>query len=263
MKNKITKLIITVISLVSLIFISQQVTEKTTQAATNNSDPVFFIPGSYSNIDSWDKMYERLDSYQVHPIVKIYVDEYGNVSRTNVRTPNTGERPFVTIFCQNILWNDDAVYQNSAGLINGIDAYRRQSPFNSADIVGQSMGGVVATRYMEINSSVKFNNFITTGTPFNMRATNGQPPTDMLINLAAGGDRLNHNMNVINVIGRTLDDPSTDSVVSRDSAMAGRNIFIGNVGSFKNLYLSGNDALHPNQIESAQFAQILQDNLAL
>lgn len=265
MKTKLTKFIISAISLISLIFITQQFTTKTSEAATtgSSSQPVFFIPGAYSSVDSWDQMYQRLDPNQVHPILKMYVDSDGNVSRTNVRTPNTGERPFVTIYFQNILWNDQAVYENADGLQRALQVYREQSPFKSADIVAQSMGGPVTTRYMEMDQSIKFNNFITTGSPFNMRAVNGAPATDMLLSLIAGSNRLNPNMHVINVIGRTPTDVTTDSVVSRDSAMAGRNVFAGNVASFENLYLTGNDALHPNQIGSAQLAQILSQNLTL
>ncbi len=169
----------------------------------------------------------------------------------------------MTVSFQDILWNDQAVYSNAAGLENAIEAYRAKDPFQSADIVAHSNGGNVVTRYMETDNSVNFHNFISVGTPYNMRATNGQPATDMLLSLVAGADRLNHNMNVINVIGSAIGDSSTDTVVSRDSALAGSHIFYGNVTSFSNLYLTGNDGVHPNQASSEQLAQILSTHLDL
>lgn len=263
MKKSLTKILITIISLVSLITISQKITTQTANAATTTADPVFFVVGSYSDSTTWDKMYQRLDPTNSHPIVKLYVSENGAVTRTNVRTTNNNERPFVTVSFEDILWNDQAVYTNAACLQNAIESYRAKDSFKSADIVAHSNGGNVVTRYMETDNSVNFNNFISVGTPYNMRATNGQPATDMLLCLVAGANRLNHNMNVINVIGSAIGDSSTDTVVSRDSALAGSHIFYGNVASFSNLYLTGNDGVHPNQASSAQLAQILSSNLDL
>lgn len=262
MKKNLTKIIITIISLVSLITLSQKITTQTAKAATT-ADPVFFVVGSYSDSTTWDKMYQRLDPTDSHPIVKLYVAENGAVTRTNVRTTNNNKRPFVTVSFQDILWNDQAVYTNAACLQNAIETYRAKDPFNSADIVAHSNGGNVVTRYMETDDSVNFNNFISIGTPYNMRAENTQPATDMLLSLVAGASRLNHSMNVINVIGSAIGDNSNDTAVSRDSAMAGDHIFYGNVASFSRLYLTGNDAVHPNQASSAQVAQILSSHLDL
>lgn len=263
MKKKLTGIIITIISLVSLIFISQGITTQKAQAASASNDPVFFVVGSYSDDTTWDQMYQRLDPQQKHPIIKLYVTEDGSVQRTNVRTPNDNERPFITVSFQNILWNDQSVYENANCLKQAIEAYRSKDPFNDADVVAHSNGGNVVTRYMESDGSVDFNNFISVGTPYNMRAGNGDPATDLLLSQIAGASRLNHNMNVINVIGSAIGDNSTDTVVSRDSALAGGNIFEGNVASFSRLYLTGNDAVHPNQPSSAEVAQILSTHLKL
>lgn len=39
-------------------------------------------------------------------------------------------------------------------------------------------------------------------------------------------------------------DSSTDGVVSRDSALSGKKIFPGNVASFQQLFITGEDAEH-------------------
>ncbi|AKP67538.1 alpha/beta hydrolase [Companilactobacillus ginsenosidimutans] len=261
MKKKISAFLIAAVSLLSLIFITQLATPQTSQAATSE-DPILFVPGSYSNQDSWDKMYQQLDPDNVHTVVKLLVHDNGSVTRTNVRTGQSDERPFVTIAFDNYLWNDDAVYANAAGLQQAIQSYQKQDPFTHADFVAQSNGGNIVVRYMEADPSTMFGTLITVGTPYNMRAGNGDPADPLLISQIAGADRLNPNMNVYNVIGRDYDDTSTDTVVSRDSAMDGGHIFRGHVASLTYLYLSGEDAIHMNQVSAPQFAQILTKYLS-
>ncbi|KRL66926.1 alpha/beta hydrolase [Companilactobacillus versmoldensis] len=256
MKKKIIAIILGTMALFSMLIISS-ITTKSDVEAASTADPIFFVPGAYSNVDSWDKMYQRLDPQGVHPVVKLEVSTNGTVQRTNVRMGKTGERPFVTINNEDYLWDDQAVYEGANGIDRAIQSYKTQNPFDKADIIGQSNGGNQITRYMELYPSKMFGTFLSTGTPYNMRADNGAAPTDLLLNLIAGAPRLDPNLKVINCIGRTPTDLTTDEVVSRDSAMSGRNIFVGNVASFTNLYFTGDDAIHSHQIESAQLQQFI------
>lgn len=262
MKRKLSTLLIALVSLVALIFVSQNLTANTTKAATN-SDPIFFVPGSYSNADSWDEMFTELDPNQTHPVVKLEVNSNGGVTRVNVRNGQAGERPLVSVSFEDILWNDQAVYENANGLNQAIKYYQSQNSFKHADIIGQSNGGNVITRYMEQDPSSMFNTFISVGTPYNMRAGNGDPATSLLLSQIAGADRLNPNMHVYNCIGCDGSDLTTDGVVSRDSAEAGKNIFPNHVASFQFLYLHGHDALHTQQAECPSMARIISQYINL
>ncbi|MQS53061.1 alpha/beta hydrolase [Lactobacillus salsicarnum] len=262
MKKKITAFLIAFVSLVSLICVTQFSNVQTSKAATT-SDPIFFVPGSYSDQNSWDSMYQQLDPSNVHPVVKLNVAPNGAVTRTDVRAGNPGERPFVTVAFDNILWNDDAVYANAAGLQSAIQSYQAKDPFTHDDFVAQSNGGNIVTRYMEAYPSTACGTFITVGTPYNMRANNGDPADPLLISQAAGAGRLNPSMKVYNVIGRNGDDTSTDTVVARESAMDGSHIFPGHTASLTYLYLSGEDAIHCNQVSAPQMAQIISKYIDL
>ena len=262
MKKKFSAFLIAVVSLLSLIFITQSVTTQDSQAATNSS-PVFFVPGAYSNEDSWDQMFPQLDPNSVHPVVKLDVHSNNSVTRTDVRAGNSDERPFVVIAFDDYLWNDPAVYANAAGMQQAIQQYKAADPFSSADIVAQSNGGNISTRWMEEFPSDMINEFITVGTPYNMRANNGDPADPLLLSQVAGADRLKPFMNVINVIGEDNGSTTTDGVVSRESSMDGSHIFDGNVASLRYLYLSGPDGLHMNQTSCPEMAQIISENIAL
>ena len=246
----------------SLMFVSQSFSTHTAKAAAA-PQPIFFVPGAYSSVDSWDPMFERLDPTHQHPVVKMYVASDGAITRTNVRAGNPTQRPFVSVYFENYLWNDQAAYAGADGLHLAIQSYQSTYPFEHADIVGQSNGGNIITRYLEAYPSNIFNNLITVGTPYNMRANDGDPATDWLIDLFAGKSRLNPNLNVINVIGDVTGNNTGDEVVSRDSSLAGDFVFRDQVASFKVLYMTGNDAIHDQQVGSEQFAQILENNLSL
>jgi len=263
MKKKFLTLFVAIFSLLSIFFITQAASNSNTAQAATSGDPIFFVPGAYLKITDWDRMYQELDPSDVHPIVKLYVQPDGTVLRQDIRTTNNGERPFVTVYFQNTSYDENAVYQGANGLNHAIRVYDSATPFQKADILAQSNGGNIVTHYLEEYPNNLINSFISLGTPYNYKANNGDPATDLLLNSIAYSSRLNPNLNLITVIGRTPSSLETDSVVSRDGASSGRNIYYWHVASFRQLYLTGSDAINGNQTWCPEMAQIISSNLDL
>lgn len=263
MKKKILSALIA-ISAVLLFFV---VKPQTASAATtdSNNDPVFFIPGAFDNNDSWQKMVSILDPNSVHPLTKLNANAATNkVLRQDVRKGQAGQRPFVIVLFPVNQYHEDVIRKDGDALRDALNTYNQKTPFTNGDFVAQSNGGTITTTYLEKNpSAYHFDHFISIGTPYNFQAGNGAANTAFLNRLIQKNNNLPDDLDVTNVIGASGDDDSTDGVVSRDSALSGRLIFEGNVGSFKQMFITGEDASHGNQESSPQFASIVSDILGL
>lgn len=263
MKKKLLSVLIAVSAVLMFFVVKPQSASADTTASS--SDPVFFVPGAFDNNDSWQKMVQILDPNNVHPLTKLNANAATNkVLRQDVRKGQAGQRPFVIVLFPVNQYHEDVIRQDADALRDALDTYNQKTPFTNGDLVAQSNGGTISTTYLEKNpSSYHFDHLITIGTPYNFQAGNGAANTAFLNRLIQKNNRLPKDLEVTNVIGASGNDTSTDSVVSRDSALSGRKIFEGNVASFKQLFITGEDASHGNQESSPQFASIVSDILGL
>lgn len=252
------------------IFLFFVATPHSADAATSsaNDEPIFFIPGAYDNDESWQKMAQTLDPNNEHALTKMFVSANGKVLRQDIRSGNSDQRPFVIVLFQSNAYHESVITQDANGLNEAINTYAQKNPFTEADLVAQSNGGTISTTYLEKNAyksnfNYHFNHLITIGTPYNFQAINGADNTIFLNRLILASDKLPKDLQVTNVIGANGTDTTTDGVVSRDSALSGKKIFDGKVASFKQLFITGEDASHGNQESSPQFAKIVESILNL
>lgn len=266
MKKKLISLLVAVAAV--LMIFSVKTSTANAATTTSSNDPVFFVPGAFDNADSWEKMVTILDPNNEHPLTKFYADSNGKVLRQDVRTGNSDQRPFVIVLFPNNAYKEEVIAKDADGLRDAINLYNYKNKFTNADIVAQSNGGTISTTYLEKNTSkagfpIHFDHLLTIGTPYNFQSGNGADNTAFLNRLILGSGSLPKDLQVTNVIGANGDDTTTDGVVSRDSALSGRKIFDGKVGSFQQLFITGEDASHGNQESSPQYAQIVQDILGI
>lgn len=262
MKKKIISFLIAVSALLGLALLNGQTSEAAT--TENNNDPVIFVPGAFDNETSWKEMIAQLDPNNEHPVTKFSADIDGQILRQDVRSGNSNERPFVVVLFPQNSYTEKVISKDADALRDALLTYNQKNPFKQADIVGHSNGGTITTTYLEKNASKSgfsfhFNHFISIGTPYNFQAVNGADNTAFLNRLIRASGSLPSDLNVTNVIGSMPNDSSTDGVVSRDSALSGKKIFPGNVASFQQLFITGEDAEHGNQESSPQVAKIIQD----
>lgn len=247
------------------LFKAQAVKADTTD---QSNQPVFFVPGAYDNNESWQNMLKMIDPNNEHTVVRFNADANGKILRQDQRIVDNGKRPYVIVLFPVNLYKEEVIAQDADALREAINQYNLKNPFTEADIVAHSNGGTISTTYLEKNSQLSsfkyhFNNLLTIGTPYNFQAGNGAENTLFLNNLIRNSGNLPSDLNVTNLIGSTPTDDSTDSVVSRDSALSGSKIFKGKVGSFQQIFLTGEYAQHGKQSDSPQVAQIIEDVLGL
>ncbi|WP_048704215.1 alpha/beta hydrolase [Companilactobacillus ginsenosidimutans] len=266
MKKKILPFLIAISAVFALFFVKTQSANAATTVNSNN--PVFFVPGAFDTEESWQKTISKIDPNSEHTVVKFSANPYGQILRQNVRTVNNGERPYVVVTFPVNAYHEDVIAQDADALRDAISTYNLKNKFKEADIVAHSNGGSITTTYLEKNAGkagfpFHFNTFMSVGTPYNFQAGNGAENTAFLNKLIAGSGQLPKDLNVINVIGSQPKDSTSDGVVSKDSAESGRKIFDGQVATFKQIHITGEDAIHGNQEGSDTVAALIAQVLNL
>ena len=266
MKKKLIPFLIAASALFFVFFTKAQSANAATTDSSSN--PVIFVPGAFDTDDSWQTTIAKIDPNNEHSVVKFSANPYGQILRQDVRTVNNGERPFVVVTFPVNSYKEEVIAQDADALRDAINIYNQKNPFTQADIVGHSNGGSIITTVLEKNAGKQnyrfhFNQFISVGTPYNFQAGNGAANTSFLNKLIAGSGQIPKDLKVTNVIGSMPNDSSTDGVVSRDSALSGSKIFQGQVASFQQLFITGEDAQHGNQEGSTTVANLIQQLLDL
>lgn len=266
MKKKLISLLIAISAALCLIVVKTHSVDAAT--TDNSSNPVIFVPGAYDTDESWQKSIAQIDPNNVHPVVRFSANSNGKILRQDIRSGNSDERPFVVVTFPQNAYKEDVIAKDADALRDTLTTYNLKNPFKNADIVGHSNGGSIITTYLEKNASKSgfpfhFDHFLSIGTPYNFQAANGAENTSFLNKLILASGSLPKDLNVTNVIGSMPNDSSTDGVVSRDSALSGQKIFEGKVASFKQLFITGEDAQHGNQESSPQVAELITEIFGL
>ncbi|MQS89518.1 alpha/beta hydrolase [Lactobacillus salsicarnum] len=266
MNKKLTAIVVAATALLLLFFVKPGNVQATTTDSSN--DPIIFVPGAFDNDEGWDNMMTLIDPNAQHSVTKLNAMPNGQVLRKDIRTVNNGQRPIVILSFQVNAYKENVISKDANALRDALSIYNQKTPFTNADIIGHSNGGSITTTYLEQNATkpgfkFHFNHFISAGTPYNFQAGNGAANTPFLNILIANSSQLPKDLQVTNIIGSNATSDASDGVVSRDSAMSGSKIFDGKVATFKQIHISGDDALHANQASSPQVASIIESTLGL
>lgn len=241
-------------------FWTKQTTKDLRTLHNSKLSPIIMIPGSSATENRFDELISKIneDAARPHSLLKVKVYNNGKITFKGKIAPKDNE-PFIVVGFEN---NKDG-YDNilkQAKMFNAAfqklcDLYN----FNNFKGIGHSNGGLIYTAFLEKYYSPKnvtLKRLMTIGTPYNFNEGTLQHKTQMLADFIAAKKKLPKDLTVYSIAG--TENYDSDGLVPARSVEAGKYIYQGQVKSFTEITVTGEEAQHSDLPQNQQIIDLIE-----
>lgn len=261
----ITISIMTVLVVISGIFILWFCNTNTTWHTNKKLSPVIMIPGSSATKERFNKTTKIInnETNNTHSLIKIEMKKNGKMVKTGKLLPHDNE-PFIVIGFQNNHDGYKNIKQQTKLFDKAFNYLQDKYKFSTFKAYGHSNGGLVWTRWLELyypnyDNRTRIKRLLTVGTPFNFEENSIDHETVMLHDMIKYRDKLPAKLNVISIGGTSSYE--TDGIVREGSYRCAKYIFQKSVKKFTMITITGHKSKHSDLPQNPQIINIMEQNL--
>lgn len=249
------------LALVYIVFSKALIAEKDVRG-NGVQIPTIIIPGSTSDQHSLDYMIDQLvAASEPHSVLKTRILEDGRIQYEGSYDSND-KRPYIIIAYE----NSDDTYENISNQTEWVGLamsdLQEKYGFNEYNAIGYSNGGLNWTLYLENIGEVTHPTakvLVTLGTPYNSYESDDSVKSDILNDMIMNKESLPKDLTVYNIAGASSLD--YDLVVPLSSVLAGKYIFQGQVKSYSQFTVTGDQASHTSLPINDQIIELIVEKI--
>ncbi|MFD1670476.1 alpha/beta hydrolase [Agrilactobacillus yilanensis] len=222
--------------------------------------PVIFIPGSSATQNRFDDLVKELNSGKArHSLLKITVQTSGKL-KISGRVSSRDLQPFIVVGFENNKDGYNNIKKQAEWFNTAMDYLIAHYHFNNFSGIGHSNGGLIYTDYLEKyfdSTTLKINQLMTIGTPYNFSEKNIHNKTQMLNDFIDAKSSLPKNLTVYSIAG--TEDYNDDGIVPIQSVQAGKYIYQNQVKHYTEVTVTGSQSGHSDLPQNKQIVQLIEE----
>lgn len=234
----------------------------TTLQSFHNSklSPIIMIPGSSATENRFDELIATINeiSLKKHSLLKVKVYNSGKMVFKGKIAAKDNE-PFIVVGFENNHDGYSNILQQAKMFSKAFNKLTEDYNFNNFKGIGHSNGGLIYTAFLEkyyAKTNVSIKKLMTIGTPYNFNEASLQHKTQMLADFIKAKDKLPKDLSVYSIAG--TENYDSDGLVPARSVEAGKYIYQGQVKSFTEITVTGQEAQHSDLPQNQQIIDLIE-----
>lgn len=234
----------------------------TTLQSFHNSklSPIIMIPGSSATENRFDELIAKINeiSLKKHSLLKVKVYNSGKMVFKGKIAAKDNE-PFIVVGFENNHDGYSNILQQAKMFSKAFNKLTEDYNFNNFKGIGHSNGGLIYTAFLEkyyAKTNVSIKKLMTIGTPYNFNEASLQHKTQMLADFIKAKDKLPKDLSVYSIAG--TENYDSDGLVPARSVEAGKYIYQGQVKSFTEITVTGQEAQHSDLPQNQQIIDLIE-----
>lgn len=222
--------------------------------------PIIMIPGSSATENRFDELIAKINeiSLKKHSLLKVKVYNSGKMVFKGKIAAKDNE-PFIVVGFENNHDGYSNILQQAKMFSKAFNKLTEDYNFNNFKGIGHSNGGLIYTAFLEkyyAKTNVSIKKLMTIGTPYNFNEASLQHKTQMLADFIKAKDKLPKDLSVYSIAG--TENYDSDGLVPARSVEAGKYIYQGQVKSFTEITVTGQEAQHSDLPQNQQIIDLIE-----
>lgn len=222
--------------------------------------PIIMIPGSSATEKRFDELIAKINeiSLKKHSLLKVKVYNSGKMVFKGKIAAKDNE-PFIVVGFENNHDGYSNILQQAKMFSKAFNKLTEDYNFNNFKGIGHSNGGLIYTAFLEkyyAKTNVSIKKLMTIGTPYNFNEASLQHKTQMLADFIKAKDKLPKDLSVYSIAG--TENYDSDGLVPARSVEAGKYIYQGQVKSFTEITVTGQEAQHSDLPQNQQIIDLIE-----
>lgn len=222
--------------------------------------PIIMIPGSSATENRFDELIAKINeiSLKKHSLLKVKVYNSGKMVFKGKIAAKDNE-PFIVVEFENNHDGYSNILQQAKMFSKAFNKLTEDYNFNNFKGIGHSNGGLIYTAFLEkyyAKTNVSIKKLMTIGTPYNFNEASLQHKTQMLADFIKAKDKLPKDLSVYSIAG--TENYDSDGLVPARSVEAGKYIYQGQVKSFTEITVTGQEAQHSDLPQNQQIIDLIE-----